>query len=156
VRLRVASIGQRMPRWVQDGWGEYTRRMPRELTVELQELAPARLGRNADTAAVKRAEGQALLAAVPDGFHIVALDGRGQAWSTEQLARRLEHWMGMGQHCAFLVGGAEGLDEACLQASGERWSLGPLTLPHPLVRVVMAEQLYRAWTILSHHPYHRA
>jgi 23S rRNA (pseudouridine1915-N3)-methyltransferase len=93
---------------------------------------------------------------VPDGFHIVALDGRGQPWTTEQLAERLADWMGQGQHCALLVGGAEGLDPTCLEAAAERWSLGPLTLPHPLVRVLLAEQLYRAWTIISHHPYHRA
>ena len=156
MRLRVASIGQRMPRWVQDGWEVYTRRMPRELTVELQEVAPARLGRNADAATLKRVEGQALLAAVPDGFRVIALDPRGEPWSTERLADRLRDWMSLGQHCAFLIGGAEGLDAPCLAAAAERWSLGPLTLPHPLVRVLLAEQLYRAWTITANHPYHRA
>lgn len=155
MRLRVASIGQRMPPWVDAGWNEYARRMPRELTLELHEIAAQRRGHNADLVAIKRNEGKALLAAVPDGYRIVALDGGGQPWSTAQLASRLQDWMAQGQHCALLIGGPEGLDEACLAAAGERWSLGPLTLPHPLVRVVLAEQLYRAWTLLSNHPYHR-
>jgi 23S rRNA (pseudouridine1915-N3)-methyltransferase len=156
MRLRVASIGQRMPAWVQAGWTEYARRMPRELTLELQEVAPRKRGRKADLAAIRRDEGQALLAAVPDGYRIIALDGGGQPWSTGHLASRLLDWMGMGTHCAFLVGGPEGLDSACLQAASESWSLGPLTLPHPLVRVVLAEQVYRAWTMNNNHPYHRA
>lgn len=156
MRLRVASIGQRMPSWVQAGWDEYTRRMPRELTVELQEIAPRRRGRNADLAAIKREEGQALLAAVPDGYRVIALDGGGMPWSTAQLCLRLQDWMARGEHCAFLIGGPEGLDAACLEAARDRWSLGPLTLPHSLVRVLLAEQLYRAWTMISNHPYHRA
>ena len=155
MRLRVASIGQRMPPWVDAGWNEYARRMPRELSLELHEIAAQRRGHNADLASIKRNEGKSLLAAVPEGYRIVALDGGGQAWSTEQLSLRLQAWMAQGQHCALLIGGPEGLDEACLSAADERWSLGPLTLPHPLVRVVLAEQLYRAWTLLSNHPYHR-
>lgn len=145
-----------MPGWVTEAWTDYSRRMPRELTLELRELPVARRGRNPDLARLRRQEGQALLNAVPSGYHRVALDGGGTAWSTEELAGALRAWMAGGRHCAFLVGGPDGLDPDCLAAAEQRWSLGPLTLPHALVRVVLAEQLYRAWTIIANHPYHRA
>lgn len=157
MRLKVAGVGQRMPRWVASAWDDYARRMPRELAMELFEVPLPRRGKNADLARLKRREGEALLAAVgAAGNRVVALDGAGQAWSTSQLADRLGRWMGEGRDCAFLIGGPDGLDESCLGAAEAAWSLGPLTLPHPLVRVVLAEQLYRAWTILTGHPYHRA
>jgi 23S rRNA (pseudouridine1915-N3)-methyltransferase len=156
MRLIVASVGQRMPSWVDDGWIDYARRMPRELTLDLREVPLGRRGRNADLARLRRDEGVALLAATGAGARRVALDRDGRPWSTERLARRLEAWRGEGRDCAFLVGGPDGLAPACLEAADETWSLGPLTLPHPLVRVVLAEQLYRAWTIISNHPYHRA
>jgi 23S rRNA (pseudouridine1915-N3)-methyltransferase len=156
MRLIVASVGQRMPSWVCDGWAEYARRMPRELSLELREVPLARRGRNADVPRLRRDEGAALLSSAGSGARIVALDRGGSAWSTERLAQRVEAWMGEGRDCAFLIGGPDGLDPACLEAADEAWSLGPLTLPHPLVRVVLAEQLYRAWTILRNHPYHRA
>lgn len=156
MRLIVASVGQRMPSWVCDGWEEYARRMPRELSLELREVPLGRRGRNADIPRLRREEGAALLSSAGSGARVVALDRGGRAWTTERLARRLEAWMGEGRDCAFLIGGPDGLDPACLEAADEAWSLGPLTLPHPLVRVVLAEQLYRAWTILRNHPYHRA
>lgn len=145
-----------MPGWVTDGWRDYARRMPRELGLELRELPLQKRGKNADLVRLKRDEGRALLAATAPGDHLVALDGGGRPWSTEQLATNLENWMGQGQDCCFLVGGPDGHDPECLARSHQRWSLGALTLPHPLVRVVLAEQLYRAWTIISGHPYHRA
>lgn len=156
MRLRVASVGQRMPGWVADAWQEYARRMPRELPLELVEIPLKKRGRNADIARLRRDEGEALIAAVGADHHVVALDGRGKTWSTERLAARLEDWLAGGRHCGFLVGGPDGLDEACLARADETWSLGPLTYPHPLVRVILAEQLYRAWTITRGHPYHRA
>ncbi len=156
MRLRVSSVGQRMPRWVTEGWTEYAGRMPRELALELHEIRLRKRSRNADIKRLVKEESEALLASVSPGYRIVALDHSGRAWSTAQLAARLEAWMADGRPCGFLVGGPDGLGEACLEAAEERWSLGPLTLPHPLVRVVVAEQLYRAWTITQNHPYHRA
>lgn len=156
MQLMVAGIGQRMPGWVSSGWDEYARRMPRELPLELKEIPLQKRGRNADVSKAVKQEGKALLAAVKPGFRIIALDRRGQLWSTEKLAERLQDWMGTGRHCAFLIGGPDGLDKTCLEAADEQWSLGQLTLPHPLVRVILAEQLYRAWTITQNHPYHRA
>ena len=156
MRLRVVSVGQRMPGWVSDAWHDYARRMPRELSLELREIPLQKRGKNADLARLKRDEGRALLAATSSGDHLVALDGRGKPWSTEQLAGHLETWMGQGSDACFLIGGPEGHDPDCLARTHQRWSLGALTLPHPLVRVVLAEQLYRAWTIINGHPYHRA
>ena len=101
-------------------------------------------------------EGERVLAALPKGGWVVALDGRGKAWSSEQLAERMEHWRGQGRDLAFLIGGPEGHAPDVLERADERWSLGPLTLPHMLVRLVLAEQLYRAMSMLSNHPYHRA
>lgn len=145
-----------MPGWVNDAWRDYARRMPRELSLELQEIPLKKRGKNADLKRLIREEGRALLAAGAPGDHRVALDGGGSPWSTERLATNLETWMGHGRDCCFLVGGPDGHDTDCLAQAQDRWSLGPLTLPHPLVRVVLAEQLYRAWTIINGHPYHRA
>jgi len=156
MRLRVASIGQRMPHWVKEGWAEYAKRMPRELALELREIPLRKRGNNADVARLLREEGEALLACAAPGGRVVALDAGGRPWSSMQLAARLEAWMGDGRDCVFLIGGPDGLDSACLDAADECWSLGPLTLPHPLVRVIVAEQLYRAWTVTRNHPYHRA
>jgi 23S rRNA (pseudouridine1915-N3)-methyltransferase len=156
LKLIVAAIGHRMPGWVQDAWSEYARRFPRGLTLELKEIPLARRSRNADIDALRRSEGQALLAAVPAGYRVVALDERGKQWSTAELANRLETWMQHEHGVCFLVGGPDGITAACRKQADEVWSLGRLTLPHPLVRAVLAEQLYRAWTITRNHPYHRS
>ncbi|MCW8925148.1 MAG: 23S rRNA (pseudouridine(1915)-N(3))-methyltransferase RlmH [Xanthomonadales bacterium] len=156
MQLLVAAVGQRMPRWVNEAWSEYSRRMPRELSLSLREIALAKRGKNADTRRLMATESDALLAAMPARSRVIALDVRGKAWSTEQLAVNLEGWMGEGRDVGFMIGGPDGISPEILASSDARWSLGPLTLPHPLVRVVLAEQLYRAWTITQNHPYHRA
>ena len=156
MRLTVAAVGQRMPAWVQEGWREYARRFPGNLPLELREIPLAKRGRNADLEALRRSEGQALLAAVPRGHRVVALDQRGRQWTTAELAQRLETWMREERGVGFLVGGPDGLAEACRRQAGDVWALSRLTLPHPLVRPLLAEQLYRAWTITRNHPYHRA
>ena len=153
--IRVAAIGQRMPKWVTMAWQEYARRFPPAVRLELTELATQRRGKNADIARLMEQEGLALMNAVPKGAQSIALDIGGQAWSTRQLASKLEDWMGAGRDICLMVGGPDGLSRECLGSAGSRWSLGPLTLPHPLVRIVLAEQLYRAWTIVNQHPYHR-
>lgn len=154
--LRVAAIGQRMPQWVVTAWREYARRFPGNLELELRELPMLRRGKNPDIARLCEREGEALVAAVPAGAIPVALDIGGRQWSTAELARNLEDWMGQGRDVCFMIGGPDGLSHACLERAERSWSLGPLTLPHPLVRVIVAEQLYRAWSIVSNHPYHRA
>lgn len=145
-----------MPAWVEQGYEEYAQRMPVEAQLMLKEISPGKRGKNADISRIMQDEGQRIQAAIPKNNHIVALDVKGKAWSTEQLAERLGQWMQSGQDVALLVGGPDGLSPQCRQQADEYWSLSPLTFPHPLVRVILAEQLYRAWSLLRNHPYHRA
>jgi len=152
MRAWLIAVGDRMPSWVSDGFGEYVKRLSRELPLTLTEVT----AKSRDPARVNTEECQALLAAIPKNAHVVALDGRGKSWSSEELSEQLGRWRMLGKDLAFLVGGADGLDNNVLDRADQRWSLGPLTLPHPLVRIVVAEQLYRAASLLSHHPYHRA
>jgi 23S rRNA (pseudouridine1915-N3)-methyltransferase len=154
VHIHLIAVGTGMPRWVAEGFQEYARRLPRECALRLREVdLPQRL-RGLPPEQGRAAEGERLLAAVPAGAARVALDERGSPWSTAELARRLQGWLGGGRDVALLVGGADGLAPACREGA-EVWSLSPLTLPHMLVRVVVAEQIYRAWSILAGHPYHR-
>lgn len=156
MNIYLISVGNRMPRWVVEGYEEYAKRLPGECALQLIEIAPGHRGKHADTARTLRDEGERMLKAVPKGCRVLALDVLGRAWSTEQLSGQLARWMADGPDLALLVGGPEGLAPACLEAAELRWSLSPLTMPHPLVRVVVAEQLYRAWSLLRNHPYHRA
>jgi 23S rRNA (pseudouridine1915-N3)-methyltransferase len=154
VRLRLVAVGTRMPGWVDEGFKEYAGRLPRECRLELREVALGRRSRGGDPARAVADEGARLLAA-SEGCLRVCLDVRGTAVDTPGLARRLAGWLQEGQDVALLVGGPDGLAAPCLDAARWRWSLSPLTLPHGLVRVLVAEQFYRAWTVLSGHPYHR-
>lgn len=156
MQLLVAAVGQRMPNWVTEAWTEYARRMPPSVELSLREVSLAKRSKNADTKRLTALESRALYEAMPNRARVIALDVRGQAWSTPKLALRLEQWMGDGRDVGFMIGGPDGIDTGIMQKADDRWSLGPLTLPHPLVRVVLAEQLYRAWTITQNHPYHRA
>lgn len=153
--VHVLAIGERMPEWVQTGFEEYARRLPREFRLVLKEIPAGRRTKGADLERIKEEEGERLIAAVPKGARVVALDRGGRGHDTAALAARLRAQMGEGEDLALLIGGPEGLSDACLAQSAERWSLSALTLAHPVVRVVLAEQLYRAWTIISIHPYHR-
>jgi 23S rRNA (pseudouridine1915-N3)-methyltransferase len=154
MRARLIAVGDRMPSWVTDGYAEYVKRLSRELPLELVEISTR--SRSRDAARAIADEGAALLAAIPKGTHVVALDGRGKPWSSEDLAQQLAQWRMHGNDLAFLIGGPDGFAPAVLERAQQRWSLGPLTLPHPLVRIVVAEQLYRAVSQLANHPYHRA
>jgi 23S rRNA (pseudouridine1915-N3)-methyltransferase len=153
--IHLISVGNRMPRWVQEGYQEYAKRLPRECLLKLVEIAPGHRGKGADLARAVREEGERMLKALPRDCLVLALEIEGQRWSTEQLAQKLDHWMADGRDLALLVGGPEGLADSCRQRADAGWSLSPLTLPHPLVRVLLAEQIYRAWTVLNRHPYHR-
>jgi 23S rRNA (pseudouridine1915-N3)-methyltransferase len=153
MRFLIVAIGHRMPVWVDAGFAEYAGRMPREMRMELIVLKPAARGGGARRAI--DAEGQRILTAVPAGCGRIALDERGAAFTTMELARRLARWRQSGRDFAFLMGGADGLAESVKKSSDAVWSLSPLTLPHGLARVVLAEQLYRAASILHNHPYHR-
>ena len=156
MRARLIAVGERMPAWVAEGFAEYRKRLSRELPLELVEIALGARGKGRDPARAIADEGAAVLAALPKDVHVVALDGRGKPWSSEQLAEQLARWRQSGRDLAVLVGGPDGHAAEALARADQQWSLGPLTLPHMLVRLVVAEQLYRAMTILDGHPYHRA
>jgi 23S rRNA (pseudouridine1915-N3)-methyltransferase len=155
MHARLIAVGERMPAWVAAGFAEYSKRLSHELPLQLIELKPGARGKGRDDARAMADEGAAMLAALPRGVHVVALDSRGSAWSSEQLAKQLLDWRMAGRDLAFLIGGPDGLARDVLQRADQRWSLGALTLPHMLVRLVVAEQLYRAVTIVNGHPYHR-
>ena len=155
MRVSILSIGHRMPAWIQEGFQEYTRRMPPEIRVDLMELKPEERGAGRSTDRAKTLEGERILAALPAGAALIALDERGKGVSTQGLSVMLSEWMREGSHPAFVIGGADGLSEAVRNRADRIVSLSTLTLPHGLARVLLAEQLYRAWTILARHPYHR-
>ncbi|HZX71975.1 MAG TPA: 23S rRNA (pseudouridine(1915)-N(3))-methyltransferase RlmH [Rhodanobacter sp.] len=156
MRARLIAVGERMPGWVAEGFAEYRKRLSHELPLELVELKPGSRGKGRDDARAMHDEGVLMLAALPDDCHVVALDGRGKSWSSDELAAELGKWRMHGRDVAFLIGGPDGHAPEVLARADQRWSLGPLTLPHMLVRLVLAEQLYRATTIIAGHPYHRA
>ena len=155
MRIRVIAVGTKMPKWVEQGVDEYTKRLPPELKLEFKEIALGKRGKGADIQRAIHSEGQQMLAAIGQYDRVIALDVLGKPWPTEKLAGELQNWQLEGDNISLLVGVPDGLAAECLQRASQRWSLSALTLPHPLVRIVLAEQLYRAWTINSHHPYHR-
>ena len=156
MKARLIAVGERMPAWVADGVAEYRKRLSRELPLELVEIALGARGKGRDPQRARLDEGRAVLAALDADMLVVALDGGGKAWSSEALATQLVQWRMAGRDLALLIGGPDGHAPAVLERADQRWSLGPLTLPHMLVRLIVAEQLYRAVTIVLGHPYHRA
>ena len=155
MRITLYAVGNKMPKWVTEGFNEYTRRFPRDMSFHLVEIPPGKRGKNADIARILEKEGEQMLAAIPKGSRIVTLEVLGKPWDTPELARQLDRWQNDGRDVALLVGGPEGLAPSCIAASEQKWSLSPLTLPHPLVRILVAESLYRAWSLNNNHPYHR-
>ena len=154
--IHVISVGHKMPDWIVQGYENYARRLKSEVRLQLHEISPLRRGHQLSVIQSVEQEGKKIRAAIPKQAHIVAMDVAGTAWSTEQLCQRLQQWLALGQDICLLIGGADGLDVICKQQAQEMWSLSPLTLPHALVRVVVAEQIYRAWSMLHQHPYHRS
>ena len=153
--IHLIAVGTRMPSWVEEGFAEYAKRMPPESKINLVEITAGKRGKNSDVKRLTQQEGEKMLAAIPKSAKVVALDVLGKALSTEELAQELKVWQGSGQDVALLIGGPEGLAGDCLKQAQQKISLSKLTLPHPLVRIVLAEQLYRATTILKGHPYHK-
>ena len=154
MKLRILSVGHKMPGWIEEGCKEYLKRMPRELFVEIVEIRPDKRasGRNSDQ--VQEAEGRRILEAAGRDI-LIALDEHGQEVTTLQLADRMQKWLGDGRDVSLVIGGADGLHPGVKARADWLWSLSKLTLPHAMVRVLLAEQLYRAWSVLSNHPYHR-
>ncbi|RCV91050.1 23S rRNA (pseudouridine(1915)-N(3))-methyltransferase RlmH [Billgrantia montanilacus] len=155
MRIRLLAVGTRMPAWVHTGIEEYRKRLPRDFALEIEEIAPGQRGKNADVARAVALEAQRIRERLRGDELTVALEVEGQAWNTERLAREGEAWRLEGRDVVLMVGGPDGLSPELSASADRRWSLSPLTLPHPLVRVILAEQLYRAWTLMVGHPYHR-
>ncbi|WP_257263999.1 23S rRNA (pseudouridine(1915)-N(3))-methyltransferase RlmH [Endozoicomonas sp. ONNA2] len=155
MRIRLISVGSKMPGWVLEGYKEYSRRLGADVKLELIEIPLGKRSKGSDIHRLQDKEAGQMLAAVGSGDLVVTLEIMGKAWSTGQLADNMQAWLGSGRNVSLLVGGPEGLHSSCLARADLRWSLSSLTLPHPLVRVVVAEQVYRAWSILHHHPYHK-
>ena len=155
MKLRLLAVGQKMPSWVTQGVQEYAKRLPADCSLELVEIAPGHRAKNTPIEKAMQQEAEALRKAIRPSDHVVALAVEGKPWSTPELAQQLGQWRMQGGDVALLVGGPDGMTDDILALAKQRWSLSNLTLPHPLVRVLLAEQLYRAWSILQGHPYHK-
>jgi 23S rRNA (pseudouridine1915-N3)-methyltransferase len=144
-----------MPEWIAQGCREYLKRMPPECAVSIRDISPAKRTKNTLPSRTMKDEGARILGAVPRNNRLVVMDITGEQWSTQQLSDYLAEWMRSGSDVSIAIGGADGLSDEVLKSADDLWSLSALTLPHGLVRIMLAEQLYRAWSLISHHPYHR-
>lgn len=156
MHFTLYAIGKSMPSWVQNGFQDYAKRFPPEFHFQLVEIEAAKRHKNAEITRLIDEEGERMLAVIPKHSYVVALDIKGKEWDTETLAKELKEWQLVGGTVSFMIGGADGLSSACLKRADVHWSLSNLTFPHALVRIIVAEQLYRAWSLLKGHPYHRA
>jgi len=155
MKLFIVTVGHKMPDWITTGYNEYAKRMPREAKIELLEIKPEPRTTGKTTLQIMEAEALRILNALPVNCRKIALDERGAMPTTKQLAAQLKDWMGEGRDVAFIIGGADGLHDSVKQASGQLMALSAFTLPHAFVRVLLAEQLYRAHSLMHNHPYHR-
>ncbi len=156
MQLFIIAVGNKMPGWVEEGYREYAKRMPVECKLDLKEIRPADRSSNRSAESVMAIEQTRIKAALPKNARVIALDERGKNVTTMQLAQELEKWQQEGRDIAFVIGGADGLDSEFKKDADDLFRLSNLTLPHGMVRVLLAEQLYRAWSITKNHPYHRS
>ncbi len=155
MKLFILAVGTKMPAWVDEAFGEYAKRMPREARVELLEIKPEKRVGGKTAIQMQEAERTRIQSAFPENATLIMLDERGVEWSTLELAGQMKNWLRDGQDVAFVIGGADGLHPDLRKQANTLWSLSRLTLPHGMVRVLLAEQLYRAMTVIQNHPYHR-
>ena len=155
MRNRLLAVGQKMPDWVTTGYLDYAKRLNDDVRLELVEISAAKRSKNSEVDKMKQQEGEALLAAIHVNERVIALEVGGKEHSTQALSQQMNDWLQGGKNICLLVGGPDGLSPDVIKRADALWSLSPLTLPHPLVRILLAEQLYRAWTLLKGHPYHR-
>ncbi len=155
MRIHILAIGQRMPPWVEHACNEYFKRMPAHARVRLHELPARKRTKGSELRRVLQQECERIRAATPPGCRTIALERTGRPIDSEQFAQALRAWFAEGRDVALWVGGPDGLSLDCLRSARERWSLSALTIAHPVVRVLLAEQLYRAWSIVARRPYHR-
>jgi len=155
MQLVIAAVGHKMPAWIEDGFGEYAKRMPPECRIHLKEIKPIERSGSKTVETVMAAERVKIEAAIPKGSRVIALDERGKDLTTAQLSQLLTQWQQDGRDVTFVIGGADGLDAGFKASADMLVRISSLTLPHGMVRVLLAEQLYRAWSITQNHPYHR-
>ncbi|MAD15612.1 MAG: 23S rRNA (pseudouridine(1915)-N(3))-methyltransferase RlmH [Alteromonadaceae bacterium] len=155
MRIQLIAVGSKMPSWVEQGYQQYVKRFPSDMPLSLIEIPAGKRGKNADIKRILHKEGELTMAAIPKGNRIVTLEVTGKPWDTPMLASNMQKWQMDGRDVSLLIGGPEGLAPECIAASEQKWSLSSLTLPHPLVRIIVAESLYRAWSVNTNHPYHR-
>lgn len=155
MQIQIVAVGNKMPAWVVEGTNEYLRRFPADFSVSFTEITPQKRGKTVNIEKITEIEGMKCLQAIPKGNRIIALEVLGKAWTTPKLASQIEVWKMDGRNVSLLIGGPEGLSDDCRNAAHQLWSLSPLTLPHPMVRVIVTEALYRAWSVTQNHPYHR-
>lgn len=155
MKLLIVTVGHKMPDWITTGFNEYAKRMPRETKIELLEIKPEPRTTGKTTLQIMEAEAQRILHALPANCRRIALDERGATPTTKQLASQMKDWMNEGRDVAFIIGGADGLHDSVKQSAGQLMALSAFTLPHAFVRVLLAEQLYRAYSLMHNHPYHR-
>lgn len=156
MKIKLICVGTRMPDWVEAGVAEYRKRLPRDFELQILEVPLGQRSKQGDAARAMAREGEACLKAVSPGDYLIALDVKGRSHSTGELAREVGKLRDQGHNLTLLVGGPDGLAPDCLAAAKASWSLSALTFPHPIVRIILAEQLYRVWSLLAGHPYHRA
>ncbi|MBV1908182.1 MAG: 23S rRNA (pseudouridine(1915)-N(3))-methyltransferase RlmH [Kangiellaceae bacterium] len=155
MKIRLIAVGSKMPAWVETAFKTYAQRLPRDCQLELIEIPAAKRTRNQLASKWMEKEGELIQKAIEPSDWVVALDVEGHSWSTQKLAQQITNWQSKGCNVALLVGGPDGLSPECLKRANQRWSLSALTLPHPMVRVVLSEAIYRAWSVTVNHPYHR-
>lgn len=154
MKIKLLCVGDKMPAWVDTAYKDYASRLSKNYKMELKQIALLKRSKHQISQLIEK-ETQLLHKNIAQQDYVVALEVTGKEYDTPTLSKRLEHWQGLGQNLVFVIGGPEGLHPSILQRANEKWSLSKLTLPHPMVRVIMMEQLYRAWSILNNHPYHR-
>ena len=153
--INLIAVGSRCSQWAESGFQDYQKRLPTECKLNLITIPLRKRNKNSKISKHIAKEEKKILAAIPKRSRIIALDVQGQMWNTQQLAQSLQRWQLERYDVSLLIGGPDGLGIACTKIAERVWSLSPLTLPHALVRIIVAEQLYRAWSLLSNHPYHR-
>ncbi|AON55879.1 23S rRNA (pseudouridine(1915)-N(3))-methyltransferase RlmH [Herbaspirillum seropedicae] len=156
MQLLIAAVGHKMPAWIETGFQEYAKRMPPECRIILKEIKPVERSGSRTAEIVMAQEREKIEAALPKGARVIALDERGRDWTSVQLSQQLVQWQQDGRDVAFVIGGADGLDPGFKAGADTLIRISSMTLPHGMVRVMLAEQLYRAWSITQNHPYHRA
>ena len=155
MNIELLAAGTKAPAWVNDGFREYQKRLPRDWNLELREVPVSRRSRNSTREKLVNDEGERMMALLKPGALVIALDRSGAQMSTPELAASMEEWRQEFSRVQILIGGPDGLSKGCLDSAAKSWSLSLLTFPHFMVRVMVAEQLYRAWSILNNHPYHK-